>query len=76
MTRKSQDRPALGHFEKARDILNRQGCTGEWRQFAAEVRDRHGRKSRFMPGFERLVQGRKAAEPSFLAPLSAVMGNR
>ena len=57
---------ALGHFEKARDILNKQGCTGEWQQLAAEVRDRHGRKSRFMPGFERLVQGRTAVEPSFL----------
>ena len=58
---------ALGHFEKARDILTKQEQAGEWQNLVGEVRERHGRKSSFMPGFERLVEGyRSGDEPSFL----------
>ena len=58
---------ALGHFETARDILTKQERADEWDHFVAEVRERHGRKYGFMPGFVRLVEGHRSSnEPSFL----------
>lgn len=39
----------------------------EWKTLVTEVRETHGRKSGFMPGFERLVEGRTlTSTPSFL----------
>ena len=58
---------ALGHFEKARAVLLKEGKAGEWRKVVGEIRRKHSRKSGFMPGFERLVEGGTTREPSFLA---------
>lgn len=59
---------ALDHFEQARRILLRQGRAAEWAKLVTEVREKHGRKSGFMPGFERLAaEGRTSTRrPSFL----------
>jgi len=55
------------HLEAARDILLKEGRDGEWDDVVAEVREKHRRKSSFMPGFERLADGHRSGdEPSFL----------
>lgn len=56
---------ALGNLESARKMLLKQGRAREWESLAAEIRERHGRKYSFMPGFERLDEGRSMKEPSF-----------
>ncbi|MBN2490114.1 MAG: hypothetical protein JXQ29_04615 [Planctomycetes bacterium] len=56
---------ALGNLETARKILLKEGRDREWNALAAEIREEHGRKSSFMPGFERLDRGRMTKEPSF-----------
>ncbi len=58
---------ALRHLETARDLLLALGRVQEWRTLVGEIRDAHHRKSRFMPGFERIVSGWKSSdEPTFL----------
>jgi len=56
---------ALDHLEKARKIMVREGREKEWEALAAEIRNNHERKRSFMPGFERLAEGRRARPPSF-----------
>jgi hypothetical protein len=57
---------ALSSFEKAKRCYRKAGLDPEWDELAGEIRRNHGRKSSFMPGFERLVQGKKPdATPSF-----------
>ena len=57
---------SLDHLERVRDILLEEGRSADWHALVSEIRSRHGRKSRFMPGFERLVAGDPARGPSFL----------
>jgi hypothetical protein len=57
---------ALGHLERVRDILLEDGRTSDWDAIVSDIRSRHGRKSRFMPGFERLVAGKPLGGPPFL----------
>lgn len=38
----------------------------DWHALVCGIRSRHGRKSSFMPGFERLVEGQDLRGPSFL----------
>lgn len=58
---------ALEQLETARDILLAEGRTGEWEDIVSQIRERHRRKTSFMPGFERLVSGHRSGdEPSFL----------
>lgn len=57
---------ALGNLEKARKLLLKEGRAEEWEELAGEIREKHRRKGGFMPGFERLVEGRWTREPSFL----------
>jgi len=56
---------ALRNLEKARKLMLEQGQTEEWAALADEIREGHRRKSGFMPGFERLAEGRTERQPSF-----------
>jgi hypothetical protein len=56
---------ALGNLEKARKLMLKQGQAEEWAALAGEIRESHRRKSGFMPGFERLAEGRTERHPSF-----------
>jgi uncharacterized Zn finger protein len=57
---------ALSNFEQAKRCYRKAGLDAAWDELAGEIRRNHGRKSSFMPGFERLVQGKKPdATPSF-----------
>lgn len=55
---------ALGHIEKARAFLLETSLGDEWEKLVTEIRSEHSRKSAFMPGFERIVEGRR--EPTFM----------
>ena len=58
---------ALSHFEQAKQCYRTAGLDLLWDALVDEIRQTHRRKSAFMPGFERLVQGDKPnAKPSFL----------
>ena len=58
---------ALSNLERAKRCFERAGLEDEWRKTVRQVRADHHRKSRFMPGFERLVEGvGPSDEPSFL----------
>jgi hypothetical protein len=59
---------ALAHLERARDCYQAAGRSDLWDELAADVRLRHGRKTSFMPGFERVAAGGPAVEhePSML----------
>jgi uncharacterized Zn finger protein len=56
---------ALGNLEKARKLMLKQGQAEEWAALAGEIRESHRRKSGFMPGFERIAEGRTERQPSF-----------
>ncbi|MEA3273719.1 MAG: hypothetical protein U9Q81_00135 [Pseudomonadota bacterium] len=57
---------ALSHFEQAKRCYLKAGLGPAWDELVDKIRRNHGRKSSFMPGFERLVQGKKPdARPSF-----------
>lgn len=51
-------RYALNHLEKAKKLYLDCGREADWDALVALVRDRHSRKSGFMPGFEAIVKGR------------------
>ena len=58
---------ALSYFESAKRCFERAGQQDEWSKTVRQVRADHHRKSSFMPGFERLVDGMGPNdEPSFL----------
>lgn len=58
---------ALYNFESAKRCFERAGQQDEWSETVRQVRADHRRKSSFMPGFERLVNGMGPSnEPSFL----------
>ena len=58
---------ALSNFERAKRCFERSGLESEWIKTVRQVRAAHHRKSSFMPGFERLVEGMGPNnEPSFL----------
>ncbi len=58
---------ALVHFENAMRCYRRAGLGLAWETVVTEVRETHGRKHAFMPGFERLLAGQgPSREPSFL----------
>ena len=58
---------ALDHLASAQKLLHNEGRSEEWAKLVIDVRERHGRKSGFMPGFERIVEGHGTRrEPSFL----------
>ncbi len=59
---------ALAHLERARDCYLTAGRLDLWDELVADVRLRHGRKTSFMSGFERVAAGGPAAEhePSML----------
>ena len=56
---------ALSYFEQAKRCYRKAGLDPAWDALVDEIRQTHRRKSAFMPGFERLVQGKKPnpAEP-------------
>lgn len=58
---------ALAYLERAKHCFKRAGLEDEWNMTVQQVRADHHRKSSFMPGFERLVEGMGSSdEPSFL----------
>ncbi len=58
---------AISNFERAKRCFERAGLEDEWTKTVRQVRADHNRKSSFMPGFERLVEGMGPSdEPSFL----------
>lgn len=56
---------ALGNLEKARKLMLKEGQDEQWKALAGEIRESHRRKSGFMPGFERIAEGRTERQPSF-----------
>ena len=68
---------ALSNFENGMRCFERAGLTDEWDATVNEVRSRHQRKSGFMAGFERLLDGSGPRdEPSFLERAKARWGAR
>ena len=59
---------ALIQLERARDCYLAAGRTDLWEDLVADIRQRHRRKTSFMPGFERVAAGGPALErePSIL----------
>jgi hypothetical protein len=57
---------AVANLDAARKLLLQEGRPGEWRALAGDIRERHRRKTGFLSRFERVVDGRSAARPSFL----------
>ena len=58
---------ALVNFEQAKRCYEKAGLSSHWNRTVGEVREKHGRKHSFMPGFEKIVVGRgPSKEPSFL----------
>jgi tetratricopeptide (TPR) repeat protein len=59
---------ALVHLERARDCFLAAGRSDLWEDLVADIRQRHRRKTSFMPGFERVAAGGPALErePSIL----------
>ncbi len=58
---------ALRDFERAWSCFEQCDRIDEWRLTVHRVRTNHSRKSSFMPGFERLVEGMgPSSEPSYL----------
>jgi tetratricopeptide (TPR) repeat protein len=53
---------ALAHFERARDCYLAEGQSGVWNDLVNDVRQLHGRKTSFMPGFDRVAAGGPAVE--------------
>jgi hypothetical protein len=47
---------ALLNLEKAKSCYQRAGLDAQWRALTSEIRQRHHRKTGFMPGFERIVR--------------------
>lgn len=63
---------ALANFERARRCFERAGLQGEWKKTVRQVRAHHQRKSGFIGGFERLVEGAGTSdEPSFMEQAKA-----
>ncbi len=63
---------ALSNFESAKRCFERAGLQGEWQKTVNQVRADHHRKSGFMDGFERLVDGvGPSDEPSFMEQAKA-----
>lgn len=57
---------ALSNFEQARRCYKKAGEELAWISLVEEILQTHRRKSAFMPGFEKLIQGKKPhAESSF-----------
>ncbi|MFQ5599618.1 MAG: DUF6880 family protein [Candidatus Krumholzibacteriia bacterium] len=55
---------ALDNFEAARNILQKEGMAGAWDELVDHVREKHSRKSGFMPRFERLFQASRTRSSS------------
>jgi len=63
---------ALSNFERAKRCFERAGLQEEWQKTVSQVRADHHRKSGFMDGFERLVEGAGPSdEPSFMEQAKA-----
>jgi len=57
---------ALSHFEQAGRCYKKAGEDLAWQTLVEEILQTHRRKSAFMPGFEKLIQGKRPrAESSF-----------
>jgi len=57
---------ALSHFEQARRCYKKAGDELAWQKLVEEVLQNHRRKNAFMPGFDKLIEGkRRPAESSF-----------
>jgi hypothetical protein len=68
---------ALRNFESAKRSFERAGLQEEWQRTVNQVRSEHHRKSGFMGGFERLVEGMGPSdEPSFMEQAKARFHNR
>jgi hypothetical protein len=68
---------ALSNFESAKRCFERAGLHAEWQKTVSQVRADHHRKSGFMSGFERLVEGTGPSdEPSFMELAKARWGER
>ena len=50
---------ALSHFEQAKRCYKKAGDDQTWRTLVEEILRTHRRKSAFMPGFEKLIQGKR-----------------
>lgn len=58
---------ALRHFERAKHCYEAAGLPESWRQLVQQVREQHGRKHSFMPGFDEVVAGTgPSQQPGFL----------
>ncbi len=50
---------ALSHFDAAKRCYEHAGRGSDWEALVRTVREKHRRKSGFMPGFERIVSGKR-----------------
>lgn len=58
---------ALDHIEAARDCYLDAGLTDDWAALVQQVQQKHGRKYKFMRGFDGIAQGRsRPRPPSFM----------
>lgn len=57
---------ALSNLERAKTCYENAGLGEEWNALVEDIRRRHGRKTSFMPRFEKIVQDVPHEEPSFL----------
>jgi tetratricopeptide (TPR) repeat protein len=55
---------ALSHFDAAKRCYERAGRGSDWEGLVRTVREKHRRKTGFMPAFERVVSGKRV--PSFV----------
>jgi hypothetical protein len=63
---------ALEHMQRARKCSLKAGRPDIWEEIVSEVRERHRRKTGFMPEFERIASGsRSRPEPGFLEQAKA-----
>lgn len=57
----------LSNFEQARHCYEKAGLETVWLELVEDVRKRHSRKYSFMPGFERVAEGKgPVTKPSFM----------
>ncbi len=58
---------ALQHLKLARRCYDKAGKADSWQRLVDEIREKHNRKTGFMPEFERMASGnRPSGEPAFL----------
>ncbi len=59
-------RSALSNLKQAKKCYEKAGLVDQWDALVEDIRQRHHRKTSFMPKFEKIVQDEPTKDPSFL----------